>query len=213
VYTGDVVVGGPEDVRTLPGLTITKVATEPFNNNCYLLSSEGQAVLVDAAGNPEVLLSLLGDNRLTAVVETHGHWDHWQALAEVVSATGAPVLATEADAPELPVAVDRFLTDGDVVTVGPHELTAITLVGHTPGSVALHYSPEGGHLFTGDSLFPGGVGNTEQDPKRFASLFHDVTTKLFDPLPDSTWVYPGHGADTTLGAERPQLDEWRERGW
>jgi glyoxylase-like metal-dependent hydrolase (beta-lactamase superfamily II) len=213
VYTGDVVVGGPEDVRTLPGLTITKVATEPFNNNCYLLSSEGQAVLVDAAGNPEVLLSLLGDNRLTAVVETHGHWDHWQALAEVVSATGAPVLATEADAPELPVAVDRFLTDGDVVTVGPHELTAITLVGHTPGSVALHYSPEGGHLFTGDSLFPGGVGNTEQDPKRFASLFHDVTTKLFDPLPDSTWVYPGHGADTTLGAERPHLDEWRERGW
>jgi glyoxylase-like metal-dependent hydrolase (beta-lactamase superfamily II) len=213
VYTGDVVVGGPEDVRTLPGLTITKVATEPFNNNCYLLSSEGQAVLVDAAGNPEVLLSLLGDNRLTAVVETHGHWDHWQALAEVVSATGAPVLATEADAPELPVAVDRFLTDGDVVTVGRHELTAITLVGHTPGSVALHYSPEGGHLFTGDSLFPGGVGNTEQDPKRFASLFHDVTTKLFDPLPDSTWVYPGHGADTTLGAERPQLDEWRERGW
>jgi glyoxylase-like metal-dependent hydrolase (beta-lactamase superfamily II) len=213
VYTGDVVVGGPEDVRTLPGLTITKVATEPFNNNCYLLSSEGEAVLVDAAGNPEVLLSLLGDNRLTAVVETHGHWDHWQALAEVVSATGAPVLATEADAPELPVAVDRFLTDGDVVTVGPHELTAITLVGHTPGSVALHYSPEGGHLFTGDSLFPGGVGNTEQDPKRFASLFHDVTTKLFDPLPDSTWVYPGHGADTTLGAERPQLDEWRERGW
>jgi glyoxylase-like metal-dependent hydrolase (beta-lactamase superfamily II) len=213
VYTGDVVVGGPEDVRTLPGLTITKVATEPFNNNCYLLSSEGEAVLVDAAGNPEVLLSLLGDNRLTAVVETHGHWDHWQALAEVVSATGAPVLATEADAPELPVAVDRFLTDGDVVTVGPHELTAITLVGHTPGSVALHYSPEGGHLFTGDSLFPGGVGNTEQDPKRFASLFHDVTTKLFDPLPDSTWVYPGHGADTTLGAERPHLDEWRERGW
>jgi glyoxylase-like metal-dependent hydrolase (beta-lactamase superfamily II) len=213
VYTGDVVVGGPADVRALPGLTITKVATEPFNNNCYLLSSDGETVLVDAAGNPEVLLSLLGDNRLTAVVETHNHWDHWQALAEVVKETGAPVLATEADAPDLPVPVDRFLTDGDVVSVGGHELTAITLVGHTPGSVALHYAPEGGHLFTGDSLFPGGVGNTEQDPKRFASLFHDVTTKLFDPLPDSTWVYPGHGADTTLGSERPHLDEWRARGW
>jgi glyoxylase-like metal-dependent hydrolase (beta-lactamase superfamily II) len=213
VYTGDVEVGGPADVRALPGLTITKVATEPFNNNCYLLSSDGQAVLVDAAGNPEVLLSLLGDNRLTAVVETHGHWDHWQALAEVVEATGAPVLATEADAPEFPVPVTRFLTDGDVVTVGDHELTAITLVGHTPGSVALHYPAEGGHLFTGDSLFPGGVGNTEQDPKRFASLFHDVTTKLFDSLPDSTWVYPGHGADTTLGTERPSLPEWQARGW
>jgi glyoxylase-like metal-dependent hydrolase (beta-lactamase superfamily II) len=213
VYTGDVVVGGPPDVRTLPGLTITKVATEPFNNNCYLLSSGGEVVLVDAAGNADVLLSLVGDNRLTAVVETHGHWDHWQALAEVVEATGAPVLATAADAPELPVPVERFLSDGDVVTVGDASLRAITLVGHTPGSVALHYEPEGGHLFTGDSLVPGGVGNTEQDPKRFASLFHDVTTKLFEPLPDSTWVYPGHGADTTLGAERPALPEWQARGW
>ena len=212
MYTGDVVVGGPADVRELPGLTITKVATNPFNNNCYLLASEDQVLLVDAAGDPEVLLSLI-DGELVGVVETHGHWDHWQALVDVVKATGAPVLATAADAPELPVTVDRFLTDGDVVTVGSCELTAITLVGHTPGSVALHYSPEGGHLFTADSLFPGGVGNTEQDPKRFATLFRDVTTKLFDPFPDSTWVYPGHGADTTLGAERPHLDEWRARGW
>ncbi len=213
MYTGDVVVGGPADVRELPGLTITKVATNPFNNNCYLLrDSSGETLLVDAAGDPEVLLGLL-DGPLVGVVETHGHWDHWQALAEVVAATGAPVLATEADAPDLPVEVDRFLADGDVVTVGSHALTAITLVGHTPGSVALHYAPEGGHLFTGDSLFPGGVGNTEQDPKRFQRLFVDVTTKLFECFPDSTWVYPGHGADTTLGAERPALPEWQARGW
>ena len=106
-----------------------------------------------------------------------------------------------------------MLTDGDVVRVGRHELTAITLVGHTPGSVALHYAPEGGHLFTGDSLFPGGVGNTEKDEKRFASLIDDVETKLFGAYPDSTWVYPGHGSDTTLGAERPSLPEWRKRGW
>jgi glyoxylase-like metal-dependent hydrolase (beta-lactamase superfamily II) len=79
--------------------------------------------------------------------------------------------------------------------------------------VALHYAEEGGHLFSGDSLFPGGVGNTEQDPARFAALLGDVTTKLFDALPDSTWVYPGHGADTTLGAERPHLPEWQARGW
>jgi glyoxylase-like metal-dependent hydrolase (beta-lactamase superfamily II) len=213
VYTGDVVVGGPADVRSLPELTITKVATNPFNNNCYLLSSGGEALLVDAAGDPDVLLSLLGDTPLVGVVETHGHWDHWQGLDDFVQATGAPVLATAADAPDLPVAVDRFLTDGDVVTVGSARLSAITLVGHTPGSVALHYEAEGGHLFTGDSLFPGGVGNTEQDPKRFASLIEDVERKLFDPLPDSTWVYPGHGADTTLVAERPSIPYWRARGW
>jgi glyoxylase-like metal-dependent hydrolase (beta-lactamase superfamily II) len=213
VYTGDVVVGGAADVRELGGLTVTKVATNPFNNNCYLLSSGGEALLVDAAGDPEVLLALLGDQPLTGIVETHGHWDHWQALAEVVKETGAPVLATAADAPELPVGVDRFLADGDTVTVGTATLTAITLVGHTPGSVALHYAPEGGHLFTGDSLFPGGVGNTEQDPGRFATLIGDVERKLFDAFPDSTWVYPGHGADTTLGAERPHLAEWRARGW
>lgn len=213
MYTGDVVVGGPPDVRELPGLTITKVATNPFNNNCYLLrDSSGDTLLVDAAGDPEVLLGLV-DGRLVGVVETHGHWDHWQALSEVVAATGAPVIATAADAPELPVAVDRLVADGDVVTVGSHELACIELVGHTPGSVALHYAPEGGHLFSGDSLFPGGVGNTEQDPQRFARLLGDVTAKLFDRLPDSTWVYPGHGADTTLGQERPALPEWQARGW
>ncbi|HUR13037.1 MAG TPA: MBL fold metallo-hydrolase [Mycobacteriales bacterium] len=213
MYTGDVVVGGPADVRVLDALTITKVATNPFNNNCYLLSCAGEALLVDAAGDPEVLLSLLGDNRLVGVVETHGHWDHWQGLVDVVTATGAPVLATEADAPDLPVPVDRFLLDADEVTVGSVSLTAITLVGHTPGSVALHYPADGGHLFTGDALFPGGVGNTEQDPKRFATLIDDVEHKLFDALPDATWVYPGHGADTTLGAERASLPEWRARGW
>jgi glyoxylase-like metal-dependent hydrolase (beta-lactamase superfamily II) len=214
-YTGEVEVGGAVDVRELPGLTITKIATNPFNNNCYLLrdTASGDTLLVDAAGDADRLLVALGDGRLVGVVETHGHWDHWQALAEVVGATGAPVLATVADAPELPVPVSRHLSDGDAVTVGSHELIAITLVGHTPGSVALHYAPEGGHLFTGDSLFPGGVGNTEKDPARFGTLIDDVERKLFGPYPDSTWVYPGHGSDTTLGAERPALPEWRARGW
>jgi glyoxylase-like metal-dependent hydrolase (beta-lactamase superfamily II) len=213
-YTGNVEVGGAVDVRELPGLTITKIATNPFNNNCYLLrdTASGDTLLVDAAGDPERLLAALGDGRLAGIVETHGHWDHWQALAEVVAATGAPVLATAADAGDLPVPVDRFLADGDIVTVGEHALTALTIVGHTPGSVALHYAPQGGHLFTGDCLFPGGVGNTEKDERRFATLIEDVETKLF-ALPDSTWVYPGHGADTTLGAERPALAEWHARGW
>ncbi|MGZ6827232.1 MAG: MBL fold metallo-hydrolase [Mycobacteriales bacterium] len=214
-YTGQVEVGGAFDVRELPGLTITKVATNPFNNNCYLLrdTASGDTLLVDAAGDPERLLEALGDGRLVGVVETHGHWDHQQALEAVVEATGAPVLATVADAPDLPLPVDRYLGDGDLVSVGGHVLTAITIVGHTPGSVALHYPAEGGHLFTGDTLFPGGVGNTDKDPDRFATLLDDVERKLFGPFPDSTWVYPGHGADTTLGAERPSLPEWRARGW
>ncbi len=213
-YTGNVEVGGPVDVRELPGLTITKIATNPFNNNCYLLrdTASGETLLVDAAGDPERLLAALGDGTLVGIVETHGHWDHQQALEAVVAATGAPVLATAADAGDLPVRVHRFLADDDVVTVGAHVLTAITLVGHTPGSVALHYAPAGGHLFTGDSLFPGGVGNTEKDAARFTRLLDDVETKLFR-LPDSTWVYPGHGTDTTLGAERESLPEWRARGW
>jgi glyoxylase-like metal-dependent hydrolase (beta-lactamase superfamily II) len=214
MYTGEVEVGGPTDVRELPGLTITKIATNPFNNNCYFVrdTASGDTLLIDAAGDPERLLATLGDGNLVGIVETHGHWDHWQGLEEVVKATGAPVLATAADAPDLPVPTARFLTDDDVVTVGPHELTALTIVGHTPGSVALFYAAEGGHLFTGDTLFPGGVGNTEKDPKRFATLIDDVEHKLF-ALPDSTWFYPGHGADSTLGAERPSLPEWRARGW
>jgi glyoxylase-like metal-dependent hydrolase (beta-lactamase superfamily II) len=214
-YTGEVTVGGPTDVRELPGLTITKIATNPFNNNCYLLRdvASGETLLVDAAGDADRLLDALGDGTLVGVVETHGHWDHQQALVDVIKATGAPVLATQADAADLPVPVDKILADGDTVRVGPHELTAITLVGHTPGSVALHYGPEGGHLFSGDSLFPGGVGNTEKDAARFTSLLGDVESKIFSRFPDSTWVYPGHGSDTTLGAERPALPEWRARGW
>ncbi len=214
-YTGEVEVGGPTDVRELPGLTITKIATNPFNNNCYFLrdTETGETLLIDAAGDPERLLEVLGDGTLVGIVETHGHWDHWQGLEAVVKATGAPVLATEADAADFPVPVDRFLSDGDVVTVGSHQLEAATLVGHTPGSVALYYAAEGGHLFTGDCLFPGGVGNTEKDEKRFASLIDDVETKLFARYDDSTWFYPGHGADSTLGAERGSLAEWRARGW
>ena len=216
-YTGAVEVGGAADVRELPGLRITKVATNPFNNNCYLLrcTVTGDTLLIDAAGDAPVLLRLLGDDPLVGIVETHGHWDHVQALVEVVQATGAPVLATEADAADLPVAPTRLLSDGDVVTVGKAHVTAITITGHTPGSVALLYDADAAepHLFTGDSLFPGGPGNTEDDPVRFGTLLDDLERKVFGPLPDATWVYPGHGCDTTLGAERPSLPVWRERGW
>jgi len=216
-YTGVVEQGGPADVREVPGLRITKVCTPPFTNNCYLLrcTATGDTVLVDAAGDAPLLLQLVGDGRLVAVVETHGHWDHVQALAEVVEATGVPVLVHPGDAADLPVPATRLLEDGDEVEVGQARLQVVHLLGHTPGSIALLYQgdPARPHVFSGDSLFPGGVGNTEKDPTRFGTLIDDVERKLFGPLADETWVYPGHGADTTLGAERPALPEWRARGW
>ncbi len=153
---------------------------------------------------------------VVAVVTTHGHWDHHRALPEVVAATGAPCLVGRADAGDLPVAADRLLDHGDVVEVGEVVVSVVHLRGHTPGSVALVVPGAAPHptlALTGDSLFPGGVGNTWQDPDRFAQLLADVVERLFDDLPDSTLVQPGHGDGTTLGAERPHLDAWRQRGW
>jgi glyoxylase-like metal-dependent hydrolase (beta-lactamase superfamily II) len=215
-YHGHVMVGGPPDVRELPALVITKVAVGPYDNNAYLLRCRyrGEQLLIDAAADANTLLKLVGD-ALQTVATTHQHADHWQALPEVVKATGARTAAGALDADALPVPTDILLNDGDTLTVGDVELTAIHLVGHTPGSIALLYDDPKGHphLFTGDCLFPGGVGNTQKDPERFAALYEGVVTKIFDVLPDETWVYPGHGRDTTLGDERPHLEEWRKRGW
>jgi len=211
-YTGDVEAGGPADVRELPGLTISKLAVSETDNNVYLLrcTTTGEALLIDAAAEPDAVLALVGDAPLRTVVTTHGHWDHHRALPQVVAATGASTVAHPADADDLPV------QHGDTVSVGDQTLEIVHLRGHTPGSIALVWrGPDdaGVHVFTGDSLFPGGVGNTQKDPVRFASLIDDVEQRLFAVLPDETWIYPGHGKDTTLGAERPHLGEWRARGW
>jgi glyoxylase-like metal-dependent hydrolase (beta-lactamase superfamily II) len=215
-YTGDVTPGGPPAVRELSGLTVTKVSVGPMDNNAYLLrcTTDGTQVLIDAANEADRLLSLIGDAGLTAVITTHQHRDHTGALAEVVRATGAESLAHQDDAAEIPV-VTRTLTDGDTVAVGDCSLEVIHIVGHTPGSITLAYrDPQGvAHLWTGDSLFPGGVGNTRGNKKNFASLIGDVEAKLFGRFPDDTWFYPGHGKDSTLGAERPSLPEWQARGW
>jgi glyoxylase-like metal-dependent hydrolase (beta-lactamase superfamily II) len=217
-YTGDVEVGGPADVRELPGLTISKLAVSEMANNAYLLrdTATGEALLIDAAAEPAKLRELISNADLRTVVTTHGHWDHHRALPDVVRETGAATVAHAADADDLPVDVERTVDHGDSVTVGGHTLEVVHLRGHTPGSIALVYRAQGDggvHVFTGDSLFPGGVGNTQKDPARFASLIDDVEERLFGTLPDETWVYPGHGKDTTLGAERPHLGEWRARGW
>ncbi len=217
-YTGEVRPGGPADVRELPGLTISKLAVSEMANNAYLLRDPetNEALLIDAADDPEALLRLIGDADLRTVVTTHGHWDHHRALPQIVEATGAVTVAHPADAADLPVPVQRPVEHGDTVAVGRQTLEVVHLRGHTPGSIALVWrGPEGAgtHVFTGDSLFPGGVGNTWKDPERFRSLIDDVEARIFDRLPDETWVYPGHGDDTTLGAERPHLGEWRARGW
>jgi glyoxylase-like metal-dependent hydrolase (beta-lactamase superfamily II) len=215
-YTGDVTPGGPAAVRELTGLTVTKVSVGPMDNNAYLLRcrSDGSQLLIDAANDAPRLREVIGDRGLATVVTTHRHADHWQALAEVVRATGAASLAHADDAEAIPV-ITGTLTDGDRVRVGDCELEVIHVVGHTPGSIVLLYQDPAGaaHLFTGDSLFPGGVGNTRGNKQNFASLIDDVEHKLFDRLPDDTWFYPGHGKDSTLGAERPHLPEWRARGW
>jgi len=215
-YTGQVTVGGPPDVRHLAGLEITKLAVGPMNNNAYLLRcpKTGDALLVDAANEVDRLLEIVPAGRLRTVVTTHLHGDHWQALAQLVEATGAQTVAHPLDAGPLPVRPDVLVEDGDSVPVGDAVLTVIHLRGHTPGSIALRYDDPAGssHVFTGDSLFPGGAGRTTS-PVSFASLMDDLESRVFAMLPESTWVYPGHGDDTTLGTERPHLAEWRARGW
>ena len=215
-YHGNVTVGGAPDVRELAEIVITKVAVGPYDNNAYLLRCRysGEQLLIDAAAEPKTLIRLVNGS-LAKVVTTHQHGDHWQALAEVVTATGAETLAGRLDAEGIPVPTTTLVDDGDVIEIGAARLRAIHLVGHTPGSIALLYDDPKGHphLFTGDCLFPGGVGNTQKDPERFATLYDGVVGKIFDQLPDETWVYPGHGKDTTVGDERPHLAEWKARGW
>lgn len=216
-YHGNVRVGGPAQTHELAWLMISKVAVGPTDNNAYLLRCRrtDEQVLIDAANDADTLLNLIGPAGLSRVVTTHQHQDHWQALGRIVDRTGAITVAGRFDAEAIPVPTAEAVGDGDRVPVGDASLEVIHLAGHTPGSIALLYDdPKGApHLFTGDSLFPGGVGNTRGNAANFERLLGDVETKLFDRLPDETWVYPGHGADTTLGAERASLPEWRARGW
>lgn len=215
-YHGNVHVGGPAQTHELAQLMITKVAVGPMDNNAYLLRCRltDEQVLIDAANDADTLLNVIGSGGISKVITTHRHGDHWQALAEVVARTSAQTIAGQYDVEGIEVPTDESAEDGDRIHFGQIGLEVIHLVGHTPGSIALLYDDPTGppHLFTGDSLFPGGPGRTTR-PEDFRSLMGDLEAKVFGRLPDETWVYPGHGADTTLGAERPSLSEWRERGW
>ncbi|GAB06586.1 MBL fold metallo-hydrolase [Gordonia amarae] len=226
-YTGDLSESPEPQRRTLGSATIVKLSVGPMDNNVYLVTSRatGDQLIIDAANDADRILATVAasDGRPALLLTTHQHFDHWQALAEVSSALKVPTAAGRLDAAELPVTPDRLVDDGDTIVVGDLTFDAIHLVGHTPGSIALALTDGGRgersdgesgtvHLFSGDCLFPGGVGKTWKEGD-FEILLGDVTRKVFDRYPDDTVVYPGHGKDTTLGAERPHLDEWRERGW
>lgn len=222
----------PDDVSLydLPLVTIRRVSVTEMDNNVYLVTSKdsGAQVLIDAAGGIRKIRRMLDlaandaseTTRLSLIITTHSHYDHIRALRELVDETGVRSAAGAADASAIAgqtgVKPDVQLKNRDIVAVEGFDLSVIHLRGHTPGSIALAYDPGSGlpvHLFTGDSLFPGGVGNTNKDPERFASLFGDVTDRIFDAYGDDTVVHPGHGKATTLGAERPHLGEWQQRGW
>lgn len=218
-YSGHTDPGGAAIRRDLDALSITKLSVGPMDNNAYLLvcRATNEALLIDAANEPDRLADLVGAAptrpELQHVVTTHRHADHWQALGAVAGMFQTRQIAHPLDAPELPIPMDELVEQGDTVRFGEIELEVVHLRGHTPGSIALVYrGTDRPHIFTGDSLFPGGPGKTA-GPKEFGSLMDDLEERVFGPLPDETWVYPGHGDDTTLGTERPSLAEWRARGW
>ncbi|NLJ54864.1 MAG: MBL fold metallo-hydrolase [Intrasporangiaceae bacterium] len=218
-YVGEVTPGGPTDLRETDALTIRKMSVSDMHNNVYLLTctATGDQLLIDAADDADRIQALIdeGTGAIQHLVTTHQHFDHVRALEAVAQRTGATTYAGEDDADALPVAPDVRLKHGDRIRLGEVDLDVIYLRGHTPGSVAIAYTDPAGHahIFTGDTLFPGGVGNTKMEGQSFESLYADVTSRIFAEYGDDTWIYPGHGNDTTLGVERPHLDEWRERGW
>ena len=210
--------GAPLVARLSGSVTMIKVSVGPLDNNAYLLQhAAGRSVLIDAANDEDRLLKIIADLPLDAIVTTHRHDDHWQALPSVAAATRARLICGQPDLEAIGEGawVQGLIGvwDGDQVELGAERLEVIGLVGHTPGSITLCYVGAGRtHLFTGDSLFPGGPGKTNS-PEDFASLMNDLETKIFDRFDDDTVVHPGHGDDTTLGTERPHLADWRKRGW
>ncbi|PQZ93513.1 Zn-dependent hydrolase [Arthrobacter sp. MYb227] len=213
----------------LDDVTVRGISVSEMSNNIYLVTSksDGAQLLIDAADDASAIHELIASSAsdalvpttLTGIATTHQHWDHIRALQEMTVATGVRTLAGAEDAQGIlegsTVTTDVALGHGDTVDVGAVSLQCVHLRGHTPGSIAFVLRDSGGTvlIFSGDSLFPGGVGNTGEDPQRFASLVDDVTERIFGVYADEAIVLPGHGRSTTLGAERPHLDEWRIRGW
>jgi glyoxylase-like metal-dependent hydrolase (beta-lactamase superfamily II) len=191
---------------------ITKLSVGSMDNNVYVIAIGDHVAVVDAGSNEaDFVIGQLGDRRLAAILQTHNHGDHVVTLKDVVAQTGAEVFAHPAD----PLPVDaQPLEDGtELPPLDGVDITVLHTPGHTPGSVCFWLRAAGeSHLFAGDTLFPGGPGNTFNNKEAFQTIMQSLEEKLFT-LPDETHVYPGHGDDTTIGTERPSVEEWRARGW
>jgi glyoxylase-like metal-dependent hydrolase (beta-lactamase superfamily II) len=223
-YPGHVEPGGPAIHRRVHHgntvVRVTKLSVGPIDNNCYVLADTAAAVglIVDAADDASRILDAVGDLRIATILTTHGHPDHWQALDEVARATGASVAYHEAERARIPIPADRLVEHNATLRFGAAAVTLRHTPGHTDGSMCTVLTGPADdrtaittHLFAGDTLFPGGPGKT-QNAERFQQIMRSLREQLF-VLPDDTWVYPGHGDDTTLGDERGQLDHWQARGW
>ena len=205
---GHVVPGGPtHGYEPAGGLTVKKLSVGPYDNNVYVVEAGDEAILVDGANDAERLLAELRGLAVKAIVQTHGHFDHVQALKRLVDNLGVPVYAHGGDARSMPLATEP-IGEGDELDVGGVAIRVLHTPGHTPGSLCLVAEP---FLFSGDTLFPAGPGNTEGDSKRFAQIMTSLG-RLFT-LPDETRICPGHGLDSFIGRERPYVEIWRARGW
>jgi len=197
--------------RSVDGLRVCKIEVGSKENNIYLISDgeSGEAYVLDAGYEPEQVAEAARGLRVRGILITHGHRDHHEYVADLKARLGVPVAIGIDDAAQLSVEPDSLIVDQQTFNFGSRALHAIHTPGHTPGSTCFRI---GKHLFTGDTLFPGGPGNTDRDPVRFERIISSIRERLF-ALPDETIVYPGHGRDTTIGAERPHLEEWIARGW
>jgi len=191
---------------------VHQIVVGPMDNNVYILRCRrtGEAMLIDAANEHEALLEICRDLGVRQVVETHGHWDHIQAVPAVRNA-GISVAVTSADAGMLP-SYDLILVDDETLSVGDLRVKTLATPGHTPGSIC--FTVEGTNLlFTGDTLFPGGPGNTSFEGGDFPTIIESIDRRIFAVFKPDTLVLPGHGLSTTVGSEAPHLQEWVDRGW
>jgi glyoxylase-like metal-dependent hydrolase (beta-lactamase superfamily II) len=199
----DIVFGGD-------GFSVSRVVVGPLDNNVYLIedTASGDALLIDAADDPDAIVQFVGDTNVTGVFTTHGHWDHHEAVPDVLQALDAPFMLHPLDSTIAGKPMDAAIEAG-ALAIGRTEAMVLHTPGHTPGSVCLSLP---GAVFTGDTLFPGGPGATRFHHSSFDTIIESVETELFG-LPDETEVFPGHGTSTKVGTERPQLESWIERGW
>ena len=190
-------------------LIVRKIEVGTLENNVYVLEcpETHDALLFDGCFEPDTIIAGCDGANVVAIVQTHGHMDHVQALPALKEKLNVPVYAHTGD--DYPVPIDNEVSDGDVIPFGARSVKALHTPGHTPGGTCYL---SGMHLVSGDTLFPGGPGNTWGNEAAFKEIVESIRAKLF-VLPDETAVYPGHGNDTTIGAEKPHLEEWIERGW